>query len=494
LHASSNLKPRNARELPPLKPGAIGMTLMLRTCLFRFSRDRAANVAVISALTLVPIIFLLGMSLDYTLALRKQEQLDAAADAAAIAAVRPAMLMQSDAVAASTANAIFMSVANNMTGLVAIPTPTITVTDSGLQRTVSVSYNAASINNFPKVLGVTSWPLTGSATAQAASAPNMNFYLLMDDSPSMAIGATLTDINNLITATAPAKQPASSSQNCGFACHETNIAHDGGTQDNLTIARNNSVTLRIDLVTSAVNQLLNTWSSCPQAGISGGVMQCMSALNNTTYKAALYTFDTGLNTLATLTTPTTAGTQVNNIALMPVLYQNCVTSSSCNTDYGTNIAGALSSLNSIMPNPGLGSNSAGDTPQEVVFLVTDGVEDKIVSTCPNATFAGNSRCQQPLDTTLCTTLKNRGIKIAILYTEYLQLINLGPSQNITDSWYMSWINPYDGPTSSTGQIAQNLQACASPGFFSDVTTGGDISTALTNLFIKVASSTASLTQ
>jgi Flp pilus assembly protein TadG len=471
------------------------MTMMLRTCLYRFSKDRKANVAVIAAITLVPIIFLLGMTLDFTQAMRKKEQLDAAADAAAIAAVRPAMLMQSDAVAQSTANAIFMSVANNMSGLVATPTPTITITDSGLQRTVSVSYNAASLNNFPKVLlNTASWPINGSATAQAASAPNMNFYLLMDDSPSMGIGATLNDINNLITATASAKQPASSSQNCGFACHETNISHDGGTKDNLTIARNNNVTLRIDLVTNAVNQLLNTWTNCPQSGISGGVMQCMSALNNTTYKAALYTFDTGLNTLATLTTPTSAGTQVSNIALMSVLYQNCVTSSSCNTDYGTNIAGSLSSLNSIMPNPGLGSNSTGDTPQEVVFLVTDGVEDKIVSSCPNATFASNNRCQQPLDTTMCTTIKNRGIKIAILYTEYLQLINLGPSQNITDSWYMSWVNPYDGPTSATGQIAQNLQACASPGFFSDVTTGGDISMALTNLFIKVASSTASLTQ
>jgi Flp pilus assembly protein TadG len=471
------------------------MKVMLRAWLYRFARDRKANVAVITALTLVPIIFLLGMTLDFTQALRKKEQLDAAADAAAIAAVRPAMLMQSDTVAQSTANAIFMSVANNIPGLVATPTPTITVTDSGLQRTVSVSYNAASLNNFPKVLvNTASWPINGSATAQATSAPNMNFYLLMDDSPSMGIGATLTDINNLITATAPSKQPASSSQNCGFACHETNIAHDGGTKDNLTIARNNSITLRIDLVTNAVNQLLNTWTNCPQTGISGGVMQCMSALNNTTYKAALYTFDTSLNTLATLTTPTSAGIQVSNISLMSVLYQNCVVSTSCNTDYGTNIAGALTSLNSIMPTPGLGSNSAGDTPQEVVFLVTDGVEDKIVSTCPNATFASNNRCQQPLDTTMCTTIKNRGIKIAILYTEYLQLINLGPSQNITDSWYMSWVNPYDGPTSATGQIAQNLQACASPGFFSDVTTGGDISTALTNLFIKVASSTASLSQ
>jgi Flp pilus assembly protein TadG len=467
---------------------------MVRAWLYRFARDRKANVAVITALTIVPIIFLLGMTLDFTQALRKKEQLDAAADAAAIAAVRPAMLMQTDSVAAATATAIFNSTARSLSGLAAIPTPTITVTDVGLQRTVSVSYNAASLNNFPKVLqNSASWPINGSATAQAASAPNMNFYLLMDDSPSMGIGATATDISNLITYTAPKYQSAGSSQNCGFACHETNIAHDGGTKDNLTIARANNINLRIDLVTSAVNQLLNTWSNCPQSGSSGGVMQCMSALNNTTYKAALYTFDLGLNTLASLTAPTTAGTKVSNIALMPVVYQNCVvTTTNCKTDNGTNIAGALTSLNSIMPTPGLGSNASGDTPQEVVFLVTDGVEDKIATTCPNATFASNSRCQQPLDTTMCTTIKSRGIKIAILYTEYLQLKT--PNVPVTDSWYMSWVDPYDTPTSSTGKIAQKLQSCASPGFFSDVQTGGNITQALTDLFIKVASSTASLMQ
>jgi Flp pilus assembly protein TadG len=468
--------------------------VMLRAWLHRFAGDRKANVAVITALTMVPIIFLLGMTLDFTQALRKKQQLDAAADAAAIAAVRPAMLMQSDTVAQNAAMSIFMSAANSLSGLVAIPTPTITVTDVGLQRTVSVSYNAASTNNFPKVLlNTASWPISGSATAQAAAAPNMNFYLLMDDSPSMAIGATTTDISNLIAATAPAKQPATSSQNCGFACHETNIAHDGGTKDNLTIARANNITLRIDLVTNAVNQLLNTWANCPQSGVSGGVMQCMSALNNTTYKAALYTFDLGLNTLALLTTPTLAGTKVSNIQLMPVVYQNCVvTTTNCKTDNGTDIAGALTSLNNIMPTPGLGSNASGDTPQEVVFLVTDGVEDKIAGSCPNASFASNSRCQQPLDTTMCQTIKGRGIKIAILYTEYLQLKT--PNVPVTDSWYMSWIDPYDEPTSSTGKIEQNLQSCASPGFFSDVQTGGDISQALTDLFIKVASSTASLTQ
>ncbi|MBR0727968.1 TadE/TadG family type IV pilus assembly protein [Bradyrhizobium sp. vgs-9] len=469
---------------------------MLRRVVLRFARDRKANIAVIFALTMVPIIFLLGMTLDYTQAVRKREQLDAAADAAAIAAVRPAMLTQSDkTVVQATAAAVFAAKAN-LPGLSSVPTPTVTVTDSGLARTITVSYTAKSVNNFPSVLGKQTWDVAGSATAKASSAPNMNFYLLMDDSPSMGIGATAGDISNLIKYTAPAYQSAAASQNCGFACHQTNIAHDGGTKDNLAIARQRNITLRIDLVTSAVNQLLNSWSNCPQSGISGGVMQCMSALNNTTYKAALYTFDLSLNELAKLTTPSLAGAQVNNISLMPVAYQNCVVpTTNCKTDNGTDIAGTLKSINDIMPTPGLGSNAQGDTPQEVVFLVTDGVEDKISATCPNATFASNSRCQQPLDTTMCTTIKNRGIKIAVLYTEYLQLI-ANPATGIqkTDNWYMTWIDKYDQPTSSTGKIAQNLQACASPGFYKSVQSGGDIKDALTDLFIKVASSTASLVQ
>lgn len=468
---------------------------MLRAWLYRFARDRKANVAIIFALTMVPIIFLLGMTLDFTQALRKKEQLDAAADAAAIAAVRPAMLMQSDTVAADTANAIFMSVANSLPGLAQVPTPTITVTDSGLQRTVSVSYNAASLNNFPKVLlNTAAWPISGSATAQAANAPNINWYLLMDDSPSMAIGATSQDITNLISYTA---KQAGGSASCGFACHEQCPSCDGLTQDNLSIARKYGVTLRLDLVSNALNQLLISWTGCPQSGVSGGVMQCMSALNNTTYKAALYSFDLGLNTLQTLTTPTTAGTKVSSIQLMQVYKQNCVNqTTNCNTDNGTNIEGALSSLNGIMPTPGLGTNASGDTPQEVIFLVTDGVDDKLVSSasaCPNASLATSyKRCQQAIDPTICTTIKSRGIKIAILYTEYLQLKT--PNVPVTNNWYMTWVDPYDEPASSSGTIAKNLQSCASPGFFADVQTGGNITQALTDLFIKVASSTASLTQ
>ncbi|TPQ36614.1 hypothetical protein C2U70_12360 [Bradyrhizobium guangdongense] len=468
---------------------------MLRRAVLRFARDRKANVAIIFALMMVPTIFLLGMALDYTLALRKREQLNAAADAAAIAAVRPAMLTQTDStVVQATAAAVFATKAN-LDGLSSVPTPTINVVDSGLARTITVSYTAESINNFPGVLGKQTWQIAGSATAKASSAPNMNFYLLLDDSPSMALGATQADINNMIAATAG--QP-SYARNCAFACHEAhpnNQNPSSTNKDNLTVARANNITLRIDLVTNAVKQLLVGPWSCPQSGVSGGVMQCMSAINNTTYKAAIYTFDNNLNTIQTLTTPSTAGTQIPNIQLMTVDHQNCVVAGQCNTDYGSDIWNGLSGVNAIMPLPGGGTSQAGDTPQEVIFLVTDGVEDKLVLTSTscdaNATYplptAGSKwRCQQPLDPSVCTTIKNRGIRIAILYTEYLQL----PS----DGWYNSRIAQFNNPSSSNGQIAQRLQSCASPGLYAGVQTGGDISTALTNLFIKVASSTASLVQ
>jgi Flp pilus assembly protein TadG len=460
---------------------------MLRAWLYRFARDRKANVAVIFAIMMVPTIYLLGMAMDYTNAQRRQSQLDAAADAAAISAVTPTMMSQSTTVAQTTATNIFNATANALTNsgyLPSSPNLTITVGNVGLVRTAQVTYTANSTNNFPSLLGASAWPIQGTATASASGAPNINFYLLLDDSPSMGIGATSTDISNLITDTA--NQP-SGSASCGFACHETHPNLDSGanssTKDNLSIARANNITLRIDLVADATSSLMST-------------AQSTEAQQNNTYKAAIYTFDYGFNTiyapsgLPSADLSTAASQASSNIAILEVDHQNCVISGSCSTDYGTNIEGALTSVNGLMPAPGGGTNQTGDTPQEVIFLVSDGVDDMLVSSsssCSGTPIANGStyRCQQPINTSECTTIKNRGIRIAILYTEYLQLP--------TNSWYNTYIAPFNNPSSSAGQIAQNLQSCASPGLFYDVQSGGDITAALTALFLKVVETAPHLT-
>ncbi|HEY1735579.1 MAG TPA: pilus assembly protein, partial [Methylovirgula sp.] len=192
-------------------------------------------------------------------------------------------------------------------------------------------------------------------------------------------------------------------------------------------------------------------------------------------------FDYAFNTIQTLTSNmTTAQNSAGNMALLEVYQQNWLTQSQMQknqttaagyNDTDTDFSDAMSSINGVMPTPGGGTNETGDSPQEVLFLVTDGVEDAMVS---------GSRVQALMDTSWCTTVKNRGIRIAVLYTQYLPLP--------TDNWYSTYISPFQS------QIASNMQGCASPGLFTQVTTDSDISAALTALFNTAVATASHLTQ
>jgi Flp pilus assembly protein TadG len=446
---------------------------MFMTKLRRFIRGREANVAIIFAFASLPTIYLLGMGLDFASAVRRQSQLDAAADAAAIAAVTPAMMAQDTQVATTAASNVFNAKAVGLSGLQSTPTPTVTIVNNGLVRTVTVAYTAQATNNFPTLLGQTSWAISGTSTASSTVLPNINFYLLLDSSPSMAIAGTPADIQTMVNATP-------SQGGCAFACHEShpvddNLGNPGGV-DNYALARSLGVTLRIDLMAQATASLMST-------------AKATEAANNNVYKMALYTFDVAVNAIQGTPTSnlTLAATEASGIQVLQVYNNNCLTSSNCNDDTDTDFNNAMSIINTNMPNPGGGTNVNGDTPQEVLFIVSDGVDDKNSTTCsqPTIGYSGGTRCQQPFDTTWCTTIKNRGIRIAVLYTEYLPLP--------TNSWYETGYGTFKGIAPFQPTIATNMQACASPGLYFDVQSGGDISSAMAALF-QQAVSTARLTQ
>jgi Flp pilus assembly protein TadG len=447
--------------------------VMLGVSMRRFFRDRRGNVAIIFALSMIPCVFLVGMGLDFTSATQKRVQLNAAADAAALAAVTPAMMSQSTSTAKTAATNAFNAMANAMTGVTSV-TPTITVTSSngGLTRTVSVTYTANSTNSFPNVLKLltgtsqTNWAISGSSTSTATTAPNIDFYLLLDNSPSMNIAATSDGINQMVANT-------SAQGGCAFACHESHPSSDNlgnpGGEDNYTLAANLGVVTRIQNMVAATQALTTTATTVGTA-------------NHATYRMAVYTFNySGTSTVQTLTSNmSTVASAAANIDVLEVYDNNCLTSSCTagpgNNDTDTDFNSAMSSINGIMRTPGTGSS--GSSPQEVLFLVTDGVDDKVSVTC-SETLSGTNRCQQPFDTTWCTTVKNRSIRIAVLYTEYLPLP--------TNAWYNNWISPWQ-PT-----IATNLQSCASTGLYFKITTDGDITTAMQALF-EQAVATARLTQ
>jgi Flp pilus assembly protein TadG len=415
----------------------------------------------IFGLILPVMIFATGLAVDYTAAARKKVILDAAADAAALSAVTPAMLKQSDAVATTTATNMFNGQATGMSGLDYNPgtlaVTTSTDANTGI-RTTTVTYTASSQNTFANILGQPTWAIGGSSTATARPAPNIDFYLLLDNSPSMAIAATTVGINTMVANT-------SAQGGCAFACHETNPAGDGlgnpGGIDNYQLAKNLSVLTRIDNLRTATQSLMTFAANT-------------ATNNNASYRMGIYTFNwAGATQISPLTSDlSSAGILAGNIDVMVMYQNNWRTSSNNDNDVETNFETAMSQINNIMPAPGTGYT--GSSPQEVLFLVSDGVDDihvtggqpspqQVGSYC-----CGNTRFMGMFDTSWCTTVKNRGIRIAVLYTQYLPLP--------TNSWYNTYVAPFQS------QIAANMQSCASTGLFSQITTDGDISQAINALF------------
>jgi Flp pilus assembly protein TadG len=441
---------------------------MLRVFVRQFVRDRSGTMSVVFALSLLPLIFLIGMGMDFTSAAQKRSRLNAAADAAALAGVTPQMMTESDTAAVTAATAMFKAEAANISGAT-VSAPTVTLTNSGLVHTVTVSYTGTSTNTFPNVFAMltkspaTTWPIAGSSTATSYSAPNINFYLLLDNSPSMAIAATTAGINTMVAATP-------TQGGCAFACHETNPSADGlgnpNGEDNYTLAKNLGVVTRIQNMATATSTLMSNASSAEQA-------------NEAAYQVAIYTFNyNGLATVYSLSSNlSSAATAAAGIDVLEVCSNSWLTCSNNNNDTDTNFETAMTAINGIMPNPGTGASNS--TPQEVLFIVSDGVDDEVNLLSCSQTLVDVSRCQQPFNTAMCTTTKNRGIMIAVLYTEYLPLT--------TNSWYNSYVAPYQST------LGTNMQSCASPGLYFGITTDGDITAAMQTLF-QLAISSARLSQ
>lgn len=439
-------------------------------------RQRRGSVAVLTALTLVPIAMALGAGYDFTNAQIRKDQILGMADAAALAAVTPAMMLQSAAQSQAVAQTIFLRQLSALTGIsyantdIAV-TAADTTSATAVTRKVTISFTVQSQNMFASLLGIGTLPIAGASSAASDNTPNIDFYVLLDNSPSMEIAATTAGINLMVANTA--KQGG-----CAFGCHEyapqyDNLGNPNG-EDNYALARSLGVTLRIDLVNQAVQNLM-------------AVAQTTGRDNGATYRAAIYTFNLSVSTLQPLTADLSAAqAAAANIAPLEVYHNNCLTATNCNHDMDTNVDAALQVLNTTMPLPGNGTNSAGDTPQAVLFVVSDGVNDTSLfsgqgATSVDTTSAGG-RYYGPVNSLtpdMCTAIKNRGIRIAFLYTTYNPLP--------TNSWYNWYIAPFQS------QVATYAQNCASPGLFYQVSTDGDISAALTSLFQK-AVATARLIQ
>lgn len=431
----------------------------------RLARDRRGNVLMIFGLSLVPLTFATGMAIDYGSAMRLQTELNAAADAATLAATSAAMMDKSLAEATNQAKLIFKTQSQASNGIAALnyddPAQVmVTVTetmnaDEGMIRTATVTYHAKSKNSFAGVLGSQTLGITGTATARATQAPNIDFYVMLDASSSMALPTTTSGINFLKSKTKTSGNP----NGCAFACHQSNPDNPkikdskGKMIDYYTFAHNNGIELRIDAGKDAIGDMVTE-------------AQKESASNGATYRFYLATFELAKNYRElTGSTPLTDYSVVR--AKAATAETVAVEMHAYMYDRQTEHADSLGKMNAaIKQNPGNGMRSGGNTPQAVLFLITDGMRDEEKS----------GRQIGPITADQCTTIKARGVRIAVLYTTYqVESINYDPWSVDNVVWRLP-------------QIAPALRSCASDGLFFEVSTDGNISQALNALFQKTIES------
>ena len=170
--------------------------------------SRRGNVALITAFMMIPLTVALGTAYDFTMAESRQDQIDGMADIATLGGVTPDEMAMSYAVAKPYSQNLFLSQIASVNGVTSVVPTWGACTGAGdsssgatVVRTMCVTYTAASVNVFANLLGMPTFPLKGSSTATSSTAPNIDFYLLMDTSPSMEIAATTVGINTLIANT-----------------------------------------------------------------------------------------------------------------------------------------------------------------------------------------------------------------------------------------------------------------------------------------------------
>jgi Flp pilus assembly protein TadG len=475
----------------------------------RFLARKDGNVTMMFALGAPLMCLGVAVAVDYSNATVVKTKLNAAADAAALAALTPAMLQQSDDTAKAAAVAMFNARAAALGSLVngqtSVSATIVHPNNNGNVRKVTIAYSAQNNTIFNGVLNQDSMTISGTSTAQASVPPNIDFYLLLDNSPSMALPASSAGIAQMIKLT-----PTQDGGNgCAFACHQAstnnsdtmgNTCSDGSTPtlsagtiknqycasknskgqaitqiDNFQLARNNNIPLRLDELSNGVTALMATAGKYQSSGMWSAPP---------TYRFAAYSMDSlwsigSSNTqiMALSSNYSSDWTSSQSKFGVMQMYANNVTcgNSACSSggsdgDVATNYDNAMSDINAKMPAPGSGTNISGDKPLEVLFFVTDGVEDE----------QNINRLIQPINannsTNYCTAIKNRGIKIAVLYTEYLPVT--------TNAFYNSTVKNFQS------NIGPALQACATPGLFYDATFDTDLGAALSQLFQAVVQSAA----
>ncbi len=442
---------------------------------------REGNTALTFALLAPVLVLFTGGTIDYVNASQRRAQLQQAADATAVSAVAryspgyeaANQLTAGGAVPDSTTSASANGVFNaNWSGHRDTTAPQLTGTScggstfvcrSGTNVYAAMTVTATFTPSFLGVLGlmpgfqaIKAIPMTVKAQATASTPTYVNYYVLVDASQSMGIAATAADMANLYSRVAQHGMATGGETGCVFGCHvpayvtccsgPTQTVSDGplagtamsnetlahGPKDskgNLITYYGAPITLRID---SAITAIQNTIT---EAQIMAG--------GYANIQIGLYEINHGPS----------SGSYITPVSY-PTSNYSALTTAAATIDLGNNNAGGygdtdfddeIAAFASTLPANGNGATAA--TPENYVFIITDGLSDNSGASAnnhPTAAFNAND----------CKALQ-KNATVGVIYTTYTPIYNQNNSSSGYENNFSNLVAPY------LNAIPTNLKACTS---------------------------------
>jgi Flp pilus assembly protein TadG len=406
--------------------------------LARFARARRGQVAILFALLAVPMLFAAGAAIDYGRRNAAKAQLDVAVDAALLGVITQKTNTITDDMLAR-ADAQFRADAAKVPGVTItsfklIPAPGVT------QVGLTASYTATVQTTLSGMMNVVTMNIAGQSGSVRNVAQYIDFYLLLDNSPSMGLAATAADISNMQRVTSPA---------CAFACHLLNSNGTENINDNYNIAKRNNIKLRIQVLRDAVTNLVSS------AKASMSLTQ--------QFRMEMWTFSDIQTRLIQLTPSLDQVSSAASKIDLAYSYQD-------QRDNQTAYERAMAKMTSTIPASGNGVTATA--PIRFLFFVTDGVQDTPIDGKMSNQSSGfkinSNRFISPISPSTCQAMKDNNIRIGIIYTQYLPLYS--------NSFYNSYVKPFEN------NIGPLLKSCATDGLYFPVSTDGDINQAMQQLF------------
>lgn len=484
----------------------------------RFFSDRRGSAAILFGVAAVPVMMGVGSAVEYSRAVDLRTRITAAADAAALAGVLAAQAsIQSASLNVSTSEAAskaqrdgvdaaqkyFNSTVLNRQAISNLKmTPTIAIVGQTVTATVKFEGEVplmlgALVNKKSLIIGNSVTATSGAGTGQF-----LDVHIVMDNSASMGVGATLADINAML---ADPKMYPQAGIGCAFACH---VGSESGTPFATDdYAKTMGYKLRIDVLKSAVQSVLSL-ANAKKASADQ-------------FQFSLYTFANRLTALGSASKDYAAlSTAVDGVRLTQ-------------TDGGTNYSYTIGNeLAGKLPSKSGAGTSASDR-KTVVIIVTDGTENsldryhadgsftvssssKVVDwksvdewghfldanfvSFPSWTYtttAGTKATASPyedgdmtvqaMNPAICDNLKNKGAVVGVVYVT--PSAPASTYEGINSSIFNFITTEIQTGASST------IEKCASSSnYYASASSPADISTAMTSLFQKFSTGSARLTR